>query len=162
MLIFGKRCRSSGESSIAIVYIDMDDVLCAYTVAHKNALQDDPDVAFPQGVPGFFVALDPIDGAIDCVNELRDLHDVFILTAPSTRNAHSYSEKRIWVEQHFDYAFTKKLILSPDKGLLNGDYLVDDHTYGKGQERFDGMLIEFGSDSFPNWAAVLTVLKTVA
>lgn len=139
----------------------MDDVLGAYAAAHTNAQRDNPEMTFPQGVPGFFLALAPIEGAIECVNELRGLHDVFILTAPSTRNAHCYSEKRIWIERHFDYAFTKKLILSPDKGLLKGDYLVDDHVSGKGQERFEGMLIEFGSDSFPDWNTVLAYLKTI-
>ena len=133
--------------------------MCAYTIAHSNALRDNPDVPFPQSVPGFFLALDPIGGAIEAVNELRNVFDVFVLTAPSTRNAHCYSEKRIWIERHFDYTFTKQLIISPDKGLLKGDYLVDDHTSGKGQDRFDGMLIEFGSDAFPNWDAVLTFLR---
>ena len=118
-----------------------------------------PDVAFPQGVPGFFQSLDPMDGAISAINELREQFDVYVLTAPSTRNAHSYSEKRIWIEEHFDYPFTKKLILSPNKGLLKGDYLVDDHTAGKGQDSFEGMLIEFGSKAFPDWQTVLTYLN---
>jgi 5'-nucleotidase len=137
----------------------MDDVLCAFTSAHGRALRTSPDVPFPQGTPGFFHSLEPIDGAIEAVNELRELYDVYVLTAPSTRNAHSYSEKRLWIEDHFDYEFTKKLILSPHKGLLKGHYLVDDRTSGKGQESFEGMLIEFGSDSFPDWKAVLEFLK---
>lgn len=47
------------------------------------------------------------------------------------------------------------MILSPDKGLLKGDFLIDDHIDGKGQERFEGRLIQFGSGEFPDWAAVL-------
>ncbi|WDI42179.1 5' nucleotidase, NT5C type [Bremerella sp. P1] len=137
----------------------MDDVLCAYTPAHSRALDDQPGVQFPQSVPGFFRSLAPIDGAIASLNELRDLFDVYVLTAPSTRNPHSYSEKRIWIEEHFDYPFTKKLILCPNKGLLKGDYLVDDHVTGKGQDAFEGTLIEFGSNDFPDWHAVLTFLK---
>ncbi len=147
------------DRSTTIVYVDMDDVLCAYTTAHTLALTTRPDVAFPQGVAGFFQSLEPIDGAIAAVNELRKSFDVYVLTAPSTRNAHSYTEKRIWIEEHFDYQFTKKLILSPNKGLLKGDYLVDDHASGKGQDSFEGMLIEFGSNAFPDWHAVLTFLK---
>lgn len=133
--------------------------MCAYTVAHTEAMDAQPNIRFPQGVPGFFRSLAPIDGAIATINELRDLFDVYVLTAPSTRNAHSYSEKRIWIEEYFDYAFTKKLILSPNKGLLKGDYLIDDHDAGKGQDSFDGMLIQFGSEAFPDWRSVLTFLK---
>jgi 5'-nucleotidase len=142
-----------------IIYVDMDDVLCAYTSAHRHALSNNPDIAFPQSVVGFFQFLEPVDRAIEAVNELRTLFDVFVLTAPSTRNAHSYSEKRIWIEEHFDYSFTKKLIISPDKGLLKGDCLIDDHTSGNGQERFEGLLVEFGSDVFPDWNAVLAFLR---
>jgi 5'-nucleotidase len=143
----------------AIVYVDMDDVLCAYTTAHARALHAHPDVAFPQSVIGFFQSLDPIDGALSAINELRDLFDVYVLTAPSTRNPHSYSEKRIWIESHFGYSFTKKLILCANKGLLKGDYLIDDHATGKGQDSFEGELIEFGSEAFPDWTTVLTYLK---
>lgn len=144
---------------MAIVYVDMDDVLCAYTTAHARALNMNPGVQFPQGVPGFFQSLAPIDGALAAIRELRDLFDVYVLTAPSTRNPYSYFEKRIWIEEHFDYPFTKKLILCPNKGLLKGDYLIDDHTSGKGQDLFDGMLIEFGSKAFPDWTTILTFLK---
>ena len=111
-----------GDVSITIVYVDMDDVLCRYSDAHANALKSDPGIAFPQGIVGFFQSLDSVEGAVEAVDVLRDLYDVFILTAPSTRNPHAYSEKRLWVEEHFGYAFTKKLIISPDKGLLKGDY----------------------------------------
>ena len=50
---------------------------------------------------------------------------------------------------------TKKLIICWDKGLLKGDYLIDDHEYD-----FDGELIRFGSDEFRNWEIVKDYLKT--
>ncbi len=115
---------------MTIVYVDMDDVLCAYSDAHAAALCLDPANPFPQSKPGFFRTLEPVVDSISAVNQLRQRFDVYVLTAPSTRNAHSYSEKRIWIEEHFDYGFTKKLILSPNKGLLKGDFLVDDHSCG--------------------------------
>ena len=105
--------------------------------------------------------LEPIPNAIAAVNKLREIHNVFVLTAPSTRNPHCYTEKRIWIEEQFDYAFTKKLIISPDKGLLKGDYLIDDHADGKGQNRFEGMLIQFGSEAFADWETVLKYLTNV-
>jgi 5'(3')-deoxyribonucleotidase len=141
-----------------IVYVDMDDVLCDYSGAHDNATRSQPDIAYPQSIAGFFKGLVPISGAIEAVNKLRKRFDLFVLSAPSTRNPLCYTEKRIWIENHFDYAFTKKLILSPDKGLFRGQFLIDDHTSGRGQERFDGELIHFGSPRFPDWNSVLEYL----
>lgn len=138
-----------------IVYVDMDDVLANYTLAHRSALQACPHTKFPQSVAGFFRDLRPVVGAVEAVNRLRANSNLFVLTAPSTRNPLSYTEKRIWIEEHFDYELTEQLILSPDKGLLKGDFLIDDHANGKGQERFEGKLIHFGSDIFPTWLSVL-------
>ncbi|MFO1042268.1 MAG: hypothetical protein U0941_10815 [Planctomycetaceae bacterium] len=144
---------------MTVVFVDMDDVLCSYTAAHSAALKSDPNQKFPQSIPGFFQNLTPLPGAILAVNELRQLCDVFVLSAPSTRNPHSYTEKRLWIERHFDYDFTKRLILSPHKDLLKGDYLIDDRANGKGQDLFEGQLILFGSEDFPDWSSVLIHLK---
>ena len=137
-----------------IVYVDMDDVLCNYTRAQTQMRRQSPEVVYPQSVPGFFLNLEPLAGAIRAVTKLREAFEVYILTAPSTRNPHSYTEKRLWIEQHFDYAFTKRLILSPNKGLLKGDYLIDDRSSGNGQENFEGKLLQFGTATFPNWIAI--------
>lgn len=144
-----------------LIYIDMDDVMCEFTAAHNQSKFSSPEIEYPQSVPGFFLALKPVKDAIDIVNELREQFDVYILTAPSTRNPHCYSEKRIWIEEHFDYAFTKKLILSPNKGLLIGDYLIDDHTSGRGQESFQGRVLHFGSPEYPDWKTVRNYLNSI-
>ncbi|MEQ8667929.1 MAG: hypothetical protein RIC12_02090 [Pirellulales bacterium] len=143
-----------------IIYVDMDDVLCDYSGAHRRAVEEQPKITYPQSVPGFFEQLQPIDGAIEAVRRLSTDSDVFVLSAPSTRNPLSYTEKRVWVETHFDYDLTKRLILCPDKGLLQGHFLIDDHVSGKGQERFQGEVIQFGSQLFPNWRAVMEYLSS--
>lgn len=48
-----------------------------------------------------------------------------------------------------------RLIIAPDKSILRGDYLVDDQTEGRGQERLAGTLFHFGSAHWPNWGAHL-------
>jgi 5'(3')-deoxyribonucleotidase len=140
-----------------IVYVDMDDVLADFSRAYHNYRGTHPHIAFPQSIPGFFEGLQPIEGAIDSVNRLRasGTFEVYILTAPSTRNPLSYTEKRLWIEQHFDYEFTKQLIICSNKGLLKGNYLIDDNIDGKGQERFEGRVIHFGSDRYPTWPVVM-------
>ena len=140
------------------VMIDMDGVLCDLAAAYERARRDHPNVAYPQSIPGIFEALDPIDGAIAAVNRLRNPHDVWVLSAPSVRNPHCYTEKRLWIEAKFDLDFAYRLILTHDKSLVVGDVLIDDHISGKGQEHWAGRLIHFGSPRFPGWSQVEAAL----
>ena len=80
---------------------------------------------------------------------------IYILTAPSIKNPLCYIEKRLWIEDNFGLEMVKKLIISPNKGLNKGDYLIDDNEFGKGQENFEGKLIHFGSEEFINWKQIL-------
>ena len=137
------------------IYIDMDDVLCDFVGDFKLAKSRAPEVNYPQAELGFFHKLRPLPAAIESVNRLRELADVYILSAPSIYNAHSYTEKRLWIEDHFGFEFTDRLILSRYKNLLKGDYLIDDYEHGRGQEGFEGELLVFGSERFPDWTAIM-------
>ena len=53
---------------------------------------------------------------------------------------------------------TTNLIICSHKGLLKGDILIDDHASGRGQELFEGKLIHFGQDDYPDWETVLNTL----
>lgn len=142
------------------VYIDMDDVLCDYSSKIAEHKQKNPDNPFPQSVPGFFRSLEPMDGALAAVEQLRKKTnvEVYILTAPSTKNPLSYTEKRLWVEDKFGYEMTHNLIICSHKGLLKGDILIDYHASGRGQEFFEGKLIHFGNEEYPNWEITLSSL----
>lgn len=143
-----------------IVYVDMDNVMCRLSLtelkqAYKKAMKENPKLPFPPPIPGFFEGLEPMPGAIESVNQLRSMAQVYILTAPSVRNPLCYTEKRLWIEKHFDLDLCYHLILSPDKSLLKGDILIDDNTSGKGQDKFEGRLIHFGSEAFPDWKTIM-------
>lgn len=143
-----------------IVYIDMDDVLCDFSKAFsKNFIG--PAKRYPQAEYGFFANLEPIEGGVESVKKLidSDIYDPYILTAPSVRNPFSYTEKRVWIEKYFGLEFVNKLIISPNKGLLKGDYLIDDNIAGKSQENFEGKLIHFRSKEFPDWSRVIDYLR---
>ena len=146
------------------IYVDMDDVLCAYTRGFDEGRKLYPDVQYPQSLEGFFINLQPIEGAIEAVLQLRvdPRFELYILTAPSTRNPHSYTEKRLWVEKYFDYEFTQNLIMCSNKSLLKGDLLIDDHASGRGQENFEGEFIHFGQGIYKNWQAVLKAIENLA
>ncbi len=143
-----------------IIYIDMDDVLCDFSGAYEADLLRNPGIQFPQSQYGFFEELEPIEDAIEIVSLLIESRDYvpYVLTAPSTKNPFSYTGKRIWIEKKFDYSFTKNLIICSNKGLLKGDILIDDNASGKGQENFEGRLMLFGSNEYPNWKAVARAL----
>jgi len=140
----------------------MDDVLCDYTTAFNNAIEETPGIAFPQSQYGFYANLAPITEAIESVQKLinSEKFDPYILTAPSTRNPFSYTEKRVWIEKYFGIEFTEKLIISSNKGLLKGDILIDDLISGRGQENFEGKIMQFGSANYPDWKTVIARLET--
>lgn len=71
-----------------IIYIDMDGVLCNYNDAHEQVRINSPQIKYPQSIEGFFLNLEPIDGAINAFKHLfnNPYYDVYILTAPSIYN----------------------------------------------------------------------------
>jgi 5'-nucleotidase len=143
-----------------IIYIDMDDTLCDYASAHQLALKLYSEIQFPQSKPGFFHDLLPITGGIEAMRQLlaSQHYDPFILTAPSVMNPLCYTEKRTWVETHLGMDYVHRLIISPRKDLLKGDFLIDDYNEGKGQELFTGKVLHFGTDPFQDWASVRAFL----
>jgi 5'(3')-deoxyribonucleotidase len=147
-----------------IVYIDMDDTLADFMGAYEEARENNPIMMFPQAEYGFFANLQPLKDAVESVKILLDSEHFspYILTAPSTINPLCYTEKRIWVEQHLGMEMVERLIISPDKSLLKGDYLVDDILEGKGQENFEGELIQFASSKYPGWHSVMAYLMKIA
>jgi 5'-nucleotidase len=110
-----------------IVYVDMDHVLCDFTPTYIEYQKRHPDLSYPYSVPGFFLDLEPMPGAVDAFRWLmeHDHYKPYILTAPSVRNAHCYTEKRLWVGRHIGLDAAYRLIINPDKSLNIGDYLID-------------------------------------
>ena len=137
------------------IFIDMDDTLCNYTKAIKEAKIKNPSQPYPQSHWGFFSDLEPLPGAIDAVEGLKRLgYDVWLLSRPSTKNLNCYSEKAYWVQKYLGDDMVERLILACDKSLVKGDFLVDDQG-GFGQEEFEGEWLRFGSEKFPDWNSIL-------
>lgn len=144
-----------------IVYVDMDHTLCDFSTSYLKYKKDFPDIEYPHSLPGFFSGLAPMQNAIEVFQWLANLDnvDLYILTAPSVRNPSSYTEKRLWVEEHLGMESAYKLIISPNKGLNLGHYLIDDYIEGKGQENFQGKLLQFGSSEYPDWKSIQEYFK---
>lgn len=139
-----------------VVYVDMDHTLCDFSASYLKYKEDFPQVEFPHSIPGFFSGLAPMPNAIEVYHWLnnQDNVDLYILTAPSVRNPSSYTEKRLWVEEHLGIDAAYKLIISPNKGLNLGRFLIDDYIEGKGQENFEGQILQFGSSEYPDWNSI--------
>jgi 5'-nucleotidase len=145
------------------IYVDMDNVLCDYKKAYNEVKGRDPEIKYPQSEYGFFLNLEPIHLSLLTFTYLSKFFDVWILSSPSVMNPMSYTEKRVWVENHLGIEAAKKLILSPNKSLLIGDYLIDDYDNHPTslQQEFKGKLIHFGSKEFPDWFTVYNYFKNL-
>lgn len=143
------------------IFVDLDDTVADFRGSYQRTKQLHPAVEWPQSMPGFFLDLHPLPGAIEGLlwPEKHPEIELHILSAPSCRNPHSYQEKRIWVEQHFGYELVRRFHLSPNKGLFREDILIDDCVEGKGQDGFEGTLIQFGSKNFPDWGSTLREIQ---
>jgi 5'(3')-deoxyribonucleotidase len=144
----------------AILYFDMDGVLADFHRAIREKVT--PELAVQYGtdvdqIPGIFNDLHPIPGAIFAFEELSRLYDVYILSTAPWGNPEAWMEKRLWVEKHLGDLAHKRLILSHNKHLNRGDYLIDDRL-ANGADRFEGEHILFGGDEFPTWLEVLKYL----
>ena len=142
-----------------IVYIDMDNVLVNFQ-SGIDALDDEEKEAFKDDlddVPGIFSKMKPVDGAIDAYKKLSKYFDVYILSTAPWNNPSAWTDKLLWVQKYLGDLAYKRLILSHNKNLNVGDFLIDDRT-ANGAGEFKGEHIHFLSDTFKNWDDVLDYL----
>lgn len=139
-----------------ILYIDLDGVVADYD--HNKKRFEDEGLSIKTGY--FFETMLPLPDAVEAVKKLltSEKYEVYFLSTAPWSNVEAGTGKRVWIEKHFgDLAF-KKLILSHNKGLLKGDYLIDDRIKN-GVENFEGKHIHFGTEEFSDWSKVLNYLN---
>lgn len=78
-------------------------------------------------LPGFYRNLDPIPGGLEVLNKLQELgHENFFVSSPYLSNPTCASDKYAWLEEYYGRSWAKRLILTNDKTLVDGDVLFDD------------------------------------
>ena len=143
-----------------IVYIDMDGPMVDF---ESGIARLDPSVVEEfagrlDEVPGIFGLMDPTPGAVDAFHRIADRYDTYLLSTAPWENPSAWADKLAFVHRSLGrVAGTpayKRLIISHNKHLNRGDYLVDDRP-NNGASEFEGEWIHYGSKAFPNWDAVL-------
>ena len=150
--------------------IDMDGVLADFgKKVNEIDLDDTISMYFkksPDEIEGVFRDLEPLKNAVKSVIKLHESgkYDLFIATTAPWNNPSSFSDKRIWIEEHFGEIFKKKMFITHRKDLLIGDYLIDDRL-ANGAKDFKGELIHFGWNyetkswnEYKDWESVLNKL----
>lgn len=147
-----------------ILFFDMDNVLVDFQ-SGINRLDEQTKQKYEghlDDVPGIFALMDPMPGAIEAVQKLRERYDLYILSTAPWKNPTACNDKLAWVKKHFGGkkgdVFYKRLILTHHKDFCHGDYLIDDRPDKCGVDKFTGEVIHFGSERFPDWDAVVEYL----
>lgn len=144
-----------------ILWIDMDGVLVDFvqhiedTISKNEFLKTSYKGNYDH-IPGIFRNPPPMKGAIEAIKKLEESgkYEMYIATAAPWENPMAAMDKRFWIEQHFGSLFYKKMCITHLKGMLIGDYIIDDRK-ANGVEHFKGEHIHFGSDECTDWDAVL-------
>ncbi len=146
-----------------IVYVDMDNVLVDFQTG-INRLSDELKNKYEgnlDDVPGIFSLMDPIPDSIESIKLLSEHFELYVLSTAPWKNPSAWSDKAIWIQKYYgedkDSLFHKRLIISHQKNLNKGDFLIDDREKN-GAKEFSGELIRFGSDKFLDWKSVTDYL----
>ncbi len=148
-----------------ILFIDMDGVLCDFDGAIEKFYPniesiEDYDLRSAEvdkiceANTNMFHTLKPVKGALNAVMLLSGHYEIYFLSTPMWNVPQSFTDKRLWIRDHFGPWANKRLILTHRKDLNIGAYLIDDRLKN-GAGEFTGVHIHFGSEDFPDWDAVL-------
>jgi len=142
-----------------IVYIDMDGVLVDFQSGIDSLSDNEKEIYEGRydEVPGIFSKMMPKDGALKAFEKLSNSFEVYILSTAPWDNPSAWTDKLLWVKKYLGTQAHKKLILSHNKHLNAGDFLIDDRI-ANGADRFRGEHIYFNSEDHPqfkDWDRVL-------
>lgn len=138
-----------------ILYVDMDNVLLDFESGIKK-LDESVCEQFEgriDEVPGIFLLMDPIQEAMNALEKLACVFNVFILSTAPKNDSSAWSDKQNWVQRFIPYKCNKRLILNHNKSFYSDNYLIDDRTKSV-DEDFVGTLVLLGTEEFPGWDEV--------
>lgn len=151
-----KYLRASIPRKGPVVGIDLDGV-----VANLDAVisLNDRKQRWRLWEKGLFLNLPLIEGAREGVEFLNKNFEIYFVSSPLWGNDFSWMEKKQWVENRFPEIGHKKLILTHNKSLFSGDYLIDDRV-ANGVADFKGTFIHFGK-VYKTWKDVEQFFRNI-
>jgi 5'-nucleotidase len=124
----------------------------------------DQFAAIPHG-EGFFNDLEVIEGSQEVLLELSRHHDIFIASA-AMEVPTSFDAKYKWLQKHFAFIPTSRIVFCGDKNIVDADILVDDRSRHFADFRGAGILFtaphnagESAELRANNWNDVLRILQ---
>jgi len=147
-----------------ILYIDMDNVLVDFPSGIAQLDADTHKTYYDNfdEAPGIFSLMPPLPQALESYRLLSELFDTYILSTAPWENPSAWSDKLLWVKNYLGDVAYKRLILSHNKHLNAGDFLIDDR-HNNGAKEFPGEWLHFGPDGiYKTWSEVVAYLKTKA
>ncbi len=139
-----------------ILYIDTDNVLVDFKTG-IDKLTEEEKIKYEgryDETPDIFSKMLPMEGAVESFKLLSKKYDVYILSTSPWENLSAWSDKLEWVKKHLGNYEYKRLILTHHKNLNKRDFLIADRTKNEAGD-FDGELILYGSDEYPDWDSVV-------
>jgi 5'(3')-deoxyribonucleotidase len=132
------------EDVIDFVYCDMDGVIADFEAKMKLHGMDGKTYKYR---PGAYVHLPLMEGALEAVAHLREQFPgrVMFLTKPPVDAPYVYTEKALWMREHFGDEGLKHLIIAMDKSHIgtSRSILIDDRPHKGGVANFRGHFIHF-------------------
>src|SRR4029077_18397518 len=120
--------------------------------------------AIPHG-DGFFDNLEVMEGSREALLELSRHHDIFIASA-AMEVPSSFDAKYKWLQKHFGFIPTSRIVFCGNKNIIDADILVDDRSRHFKEFRGTGILFtaphnagESAKLRANNWNDVLRILQ---
>ncbi len=101
----------------------------------------------------------PMENAIECYEKLASWYNTYILSTAPWENPSAWKDKLLWVKKHLGQPAYKRLIISHNKHLNQGHFLVDDRP-NNGAELFTREWNHYGSEIFPHLISVVSYLDS--
>ena len=95
----------------------------------------------------FFSNLEVMPDAQRVMERLQERYEVFIATA-AMEVPTSFTAKFEWLKQHFPFIRPSHIVFCGDKGILRGDYLIDDNPRQLRRFRGEGILYSAPANAF--------------
>ena len=95
----------------------------------------------------FFARLDVMPHAQRVIARLQERYEVFIATA-AMEVPTSFTAKFEWLKEHFPFIRPSHIVFCGDKGILRGDYLIDDNPRQLKRFRGEGILFSSPANAF--------------